>query len=139
MKNLGKKGILALFLGGSIFPGALKEEFLKSKDQAEKKYETVHPPEVILSNNLLYALRRALRRYFHDPEWEKVDPKNIQYERAENDPFAFYVKYKNYIGYIVYEYDPQKFYQFPVREDFYIRGKGGERPKKEAVSPEEER
>ncbi len=139
MKALTKKGMLALLVGGSIWAGALKEEFLKTKDQAEKRYDTVHPPEVILSNNLLYATRRALRRYFLDPDWEKVQAKDIQYERSENDPFAFYIKYKNYIGYVVYEYDPEKFYQFPRREDFYIRGKGGKEVPKEASSSEERR
>ncbi len=113
--------VTALTLASAIFAGPIEDEYNRTRDEIEKMRETPEMKKEQLQRTLNRSLQRALLRYYNLPDYDKAELAEGSYERSEVDPYTFYYKYKDYVGYFTYSVDPEKYLAVPVSEKILLK------------------
>lgn len=107
---------LAYFVSIPVYSGPIEDEYNRTRDEIEKLKDNPQLRKEQLEKTLTRSLQRALLRYFNYPEYDKAELKEGSYERSEIDPYTYYYKYKDFVGYFTYSVDPEKYLAVPVSE-----------------------
>ncbi|MCS6983897.1 MAG: hypothetical protein NZM25_02065 [Leptospiraceae bacterium] len=113
---MGKGFVFGLLLTTTLLAGPIEDEYNRTRDEIEKLRDNAQLRKEQLEKTLSRSLQRALLRYFNDPDYQKAELKEGNYERSEIDPYTYYYKYKDYVGYFTYSVDPEKYLAVPIAE-----------------------
>lgn len=108
----------------SLSAGPIKNEYYKVVDQKKNAKDTPEKRKAQLEETLVYAMRMAMHRLFNDPDASKITVKDFQYERSDLNPYMYYIKYKNYIGYFIFPNNPEYYLLIPAEQKFLDKSTG---------------
>ena len=110
--------ILTIIWVPALPAGPLQDKF----KVLEEKENNANPDPALrqtqLKSTLTKSMRIGLVSYFSYAKYADVTSKDITYEMVVNDKFAYYVKYKQFIGYFIYSQDPALYYVSPFKQKF---------------------
>lgn len=107
--------VITMTMTASLFGGGIKDDYMKTVEDIENAKDTPEQKKAQLEQTLTSALQRALLRY-HDLEgYKEAKLGEGDYEQSEEDPFKYYFRYENFLGYFVFRNDPSKINSYPIQ------------------------
>jgi len=118
------KSYLVLFLSISMFfslyGGPIQENYNKLDNLEKHKKLTEDEKKSLLQDNLTVAVKLSLLRYYKYCGYAEIEITDGQYEVATIHKFMYYIKYKEFTGYVIYDNDPETYRVLPIDEKFHI-------------------
>lgn len=108
--------ILATALTTTIFAGAIRDDYFKTRDDIEKGKDTPESRKAFLETNIQRSLRRLLVRYYGYVNPEKIKIAASNYEQSEKDKLTYYFKFEEYVGFLTFSNNPEYYYAVPREE-----------------------
>ena len=116
------KKLFSLFLvsglASIVHSGPISEEYkqIERDRRIEKNSQVTKKGQ--LQKTLLSSLKLAMLKFFDYSDYNKIKTTDFSYEAVEGDKLTYYVKYKAYLGYFVYNSDPSRYFLTPVKVKF---------------------
>ena len=117
MKNF----FILLFISGlasAVYSGPIFEEYTQIEREKRIEKNNNIKQKNQLKKTLLSSLKLTMLKFFDYPEHEKISIADFSYETTEEAKLTYYVKYKDYLGYFVYNNDPGQYFLTPVEVKF---------------------
>ena len=112
--------LLAISAMVGLHAGAIQDKYTGLENTDKHRTISDDVKKQVLEDNLTVGVRLSLLRYFKYCGYEGVKIADGQYERAKIHKFMYYVQFKEFTGFLIYENDPEKYLILPIDEKFYI-------------------
>jgi len=126
MGRLLKSRILLLLIVlvngyATIYSGEIRDQFINLNEKDTGEYRSSEEKNIILEKNITSALRMMLLKYYSYCDYNNVKITNSNFERSDKNPRMFYIKYNDFLGYFVFQMDPEIYLQTPFDEKLIVQ------------------